>query len=39
MKNKNQKLFLQAVGFLKEHDLIKSNYKIISDGFLIDVNI
>lgn len=30
---KIKKLFLQFVGFLKEHDLIESNYKIISDGY------
>ena len=30
---KIKKLFLQFVAFLKEHDLIESNYKIISDGY------
>jgi hypothetical protein len=30
---KIKKLFLKFVGFLKEHDLIESNYKIISDGY------
>jgi hypothetical protein len=30
---KIKKLFLQFVAFLKEHDLIESNYKIIYDGY------
>jgi hypothetical protein len=34
---KIKKLFLQFGGFLKEHDLIESNYKIISDEYYYPV--
>jgi hypothetical protein len=34
---KIKKLFLQFGGFLKEHDLIESNYKIISDEYYCPV--
>ena len=37
-RTKIKKLFIQLVGRLKEHDLIESNYKIISNGFLVDVD-
>ena len=37
-RTKIKKLFLQFVGLLKEHDLIESNSKIISDGLLVDVD-
>lgn len=35
---KIKKLFIQLVGRLKENDLIESNYKIISNGLLLDVD-
>ena len=37
-RTKIKKLFIQLVGRLKEHDLIESNYKIISNGFLVDID-
>jgi len=37
-RTKIKKLFIQVVGILKEHDLIESNFKIIYDGLLLDVN-
>ena len=37
-RTKIKKLFIQLAARLKEHDLIESNYKIISNGFLIDVD-
>jgi hypothetical protein len=35
-RTKIKKLLLQFVDLLKEHDLIESNLKIISDGFFVD---
>jgi hypothetical protein len=37
-RTKIKKLFIQLVGHLKENDLIESNYKIISNGLLVDVD-
>jgi hypothetical protein len=37
-RTKIKKLFIQLVGRLKENDLIESNYKIISNGLLVDVD-
>ena len=37
-RTKIKKLFIQFVGSLKEHDLIESNYKIISNGLLVDID-
>jgi hypothetical protein len=37
-RTKIKKLFIQLVGVLKEHDLIESNYKIISNGLLVDID-
>lgn len=37
-RTKIKKLFIQLVASLKEHDLIESNYKIISNGLLVDID-
>ena len=37
-RTKIKKLFIQLVARLKDHDLIESNYKIISNGLLLDVD-
>ena len=37
-RTKIKKLFLQFVDLLKEHDLIESNLKIISDGLFVEID-
>ena len=37
-RTKIKQLFIQLVGCLKENDLIESNYKIIANGLLVDVD-
>jgi hypothetical protein len=37
-RTKIKKLFIQLIGNLKEHNLTKSVYKIISNGLLIDID-